>query len=118
MKKLTAEELLCLEIGQRVELVRGTHHRSLYFAGKNPTSENALIFCNGSHIEQVYVYKDKQPTDSWFIGEIDYTMIGKGLLNNVTDAITSIKKIYFDERDFVTIGIQPGLVINAKGGIL
>lgn len=47
MKKLTSEDLRNLKHGDVVYRFKETYNKKLYFVGKDPENENALIFCDG-----------------------------------------------------------------------
>ena len=99
MKKLTPEQLLELVWGNVVWKFDGYNMRKLYFVGKDPRSERSLIFCDGSHIERVYVDKDTSRfTGKIYEGPWDSKFHGELMIQYHQEQIKVVKEIYIDGK--------------------
>lgn len=98
MKELTGDELRTLKWGQKVFRFSHGKGRSLSFVGVNPTSENMLIFADGSYIETLYVSsKDNTFSGTWYIGTVDRVFIGHKIIEYLEKEKELVSRIYIKE---------------------
>jgi len=98
MKKLTAEDLFALEHGDRVLRFNGTKHRRLTYVGRMPRSKNYLIFCDGQHLEHLYIStKDNTFYSEWYGGEYDGKFVGNLLVEKYKKKIEDVEYVYLTD---------------------
>lgn len=99
MKKLTAEDLRNLKIGTKVYRCTGRGFRGLHFVGiMQPADPNYLIFCDGEHLEHLYISrKDDSFHDTWYGGEYDSKFVGELKIKQLEREIESVKEIYIKD---------------------
>lgn len=99
MKQLTAEDLKSLKIGEKVYRCSGRSFRKLYFVGiMQPADPNYLIFCDGEHLEHLYISrKDDSFYDDWYGGEYDRIFVGELKIKQLEKEIESVKQIYIED---------------------
>lgn len=99
MKKLTAEDLRNLNPGEKVYRQSGRNFRKLYFVGiMQPADPNYLIFCDGEHLEHLYISrKDNSFHDNWYGGEYDRIFVGELKIKQLEKEIESVKEIYIKD---------------------
>ena len=98
MKLLTKDELFGLQHGDKVTKIYHGQSRGLRFVGVMPSSENTLIFSDGTHLESLYISpKDGSFSGDWYGGEYDSYVIGKKKIEWHEQQIRSIQHIYIDK---------------------
>lgn len=102
MKKLTSEDLRNLKHGDVVYRFKETYNKKLYFVGKDPKNENALIFCDGEYIERLYINKNGEFNYDWYDVSLTSEDTGDIILSYIDNEIVSlikqkdyVKEIYF-----------------------
>lgn len=99
MRKLTAEDLRNLKVGEKVYRHSGRSFRKLHFVGiMQPADPNYLIFCEGEHLEHLYISrKDDSFRDDWYGGEYDSKFVGELKIKQLEREIESVKQIYIED---------------------
>jgi hypothetical protein len=92
MKKLNATDLRNLKHGDKVYQFKHYTERRLYFVGLMPRSSNYLIFCDGEHLEYLYVHTDGTFKYDWYNGDITSKDIGEILLLKTDEEIKRLEK--------------------------
>ena len=103
MKKLTANDLRDLKHGDCVFQFKGIQERKLYFVGLMPNCKNYLIFCDGEHLEFLYINeKTNEFKYDWYFETLSSEEIGKIIISKIDDKIArltqdkqNVKEIYF-----------------------
>ena len=103
MKKLTANDLRDLKHGDCVFQFKGIQERKLHFVGLMPNCKNYLIFCEGEHLEFLYINeKTNEFKYDWYLETLSSEEIGKIIISKIDDKIQSliedkknVKEIYF-----------------------
>lgn len=92
MKKLTAEELLALEHGDRVYLRKGPYCFPFRYVGRMPSHDMYLIFSSGENLKHLFIRSDGTFNGEWFGGEYDYKMIIKLRIKELQEELKSLKE--------------------------
>jgi hypothetical protein len=103
MEKLTAQDLMDLRHGDSVYQFKGIDSRRLHFVGKMPKNENYLIFCDGQHLEFLYIdEKTGVFKHDWYSPTIPKKEIAFVIISKIDMAIErlaqdreNVKDIYF-----------------------
>lgn len=97
-KKLTAEQLQNLSYGDAVYKFQGVNCRKLRFVGKMPGNEAYLIFCEGEHLEHLYIHTDKTFNvqgvfrGDFYSGDLTSEDIGKLTIEYIDAKIEDLKR--------------------------
>lgn len=105
MKKLTAQDLKKLKHGDTVYQFKGIQERKLHFVGKMPNCENYLIFCEGEHLEFLYINeKTSEFKHNWYSSKLSSEEIGNIIIFNIDAKIEAlvrdkknVKNIYLNK---------------------
>ena len=106
MEKLTAQDLTELKHGDTVYQFKGIQERKLHFVGKMPNCKNYLIFCEGEHLEFLYINeKTSEFKHDWYSSKLSSEDIGNIIISNIDAKIQSliddkenVKDIYFKNK--------------------
>ena len=95
MNKLTVQDLRSLKPGDKVYKNSGLTFRTLHFVGNmQPNSPNYLIFCDGEHLEHLYISdKDDSFRGDWYNSKF----VGEIKIKHLKEQIESINNIYINE---------------------
>ena len=105
MKKLTANDLRNLKHGDCVFQFKGIQERKLHFVGMMPNNPCYLIFCEGEHLEFLYINKKTNEFKyDWYFESISSEEIGKIIISKIDEQIAklkqdkqNVKEIYFEK---------------------
>lgn len=103
MKKLTANDLRNLKHGDCVLQFKGIQERKLHFVGIMPNNPSYLIFCEGEHLEFLYINEKTNIFKyDWYFETLSGEEIGKIIISKIDEKIESliedkknVKEIYF-----------------------
>jgi len=90
MKKLTANDLRNLKHGDCVFQFKGIQERKLHFVGKMPNNKNYLIFCEGEHLEHLYINNVDNFKWDWYSESLSSEEIGLIIISKIDDKIKSL----------------------------
>jgi len=84
MEKLTAQNLKNLKHGDIVYQFKGINESKLHFVGKMPNNKNYLIFCQGEHLQFLYINpKTEQFKNDWYGSKLSIEEIGNIIILNI-----------------------------------
>ena len=92
MKRLTSEDLNRLQYGDIVYKFKGVDYRKLHFVAKMPNDKSYLIFCEGEHLEHLYIHTDGTFRGDFYSGEVTLEDLGKLLIENIDNKIEDLKR--------------------------
>lgn len=93
MEKLTAQDLKELKHGDTVYQLKSTQEIKLHFVGKMPNNENYLIFCNGEHLEYLYINeKTNSFKHDWYSSKLSIKELGIIIISNIEKKIEELMK--------------------------
>jgi hypothetical protein len=92
MKKLTAEDLLSLEYGDRVYRFDGTDMHPFQYVERMPASPNRyLIFSDGEKLTHLYIHTDGSFRYEWFGGDYDIDFIDRLEIERLEKKLEKLK---------------------------